>query len=165
MPILRKILRTIFFPLIAGVLLFEEWGWARLAAIFARLTQLPLWAWLERQISHLPPVGALLAFGVPMLALLPIKLLALYLFGKGQATLGLVLLLGAKIGGTALMARLFQLTHPALMRLRWFARWYPRWKAWKDGVLDDVRRSAAWRAARRLKRSARVWWQRLRRRA
>ena len=163
MPIFKKILRKIFFPLIAGVLLFEEWGWARLAAVFARLAQLPLWAWLERQISHLPPVGALLAFGVPMVALLPIKLLALYLFGKGQATLGLVLLLGAKIGGTALMARLFQLTQPALMRLRWFAWWYPRWKAWKDGVLAEVRRSAAWRAGHRLRRRIRAWLQRLRR--
>lgn len=162
MRIFRKIIRTIFFPLVAGVLLFEEWGWAPLAALFAQLAQLPFWAWLERKITQLPPVGAMLVFGVPMLALLPIKLLALYLFGKGQATLGLVLLLGAKIGGTALMARLFQLTQPALMRLRWFAWWYPRWKAWKDGVLADVRRSAAWRAARRLKRSVRVWWQRVR---
>lgn len=163
MPTLRTILRKIFFPLIAGVLLFEEWGWAQLAAVFARLAQLPFWAWLERKISQLPPAGALLAFGVPMLALLPIKLLALYLFGKGQATMGLVLLLGAKIGGTALMARLFQLTHPALMRLRWFAWWYPRWKAWKDGVLAEVRRSAAWRTARRLKRNVRVWLRRMRR--
>ena len=163
MPIFRKILRKIFFPLIAGVLLFEEWGWARLAAVFARLAQLPLWAWLERQISQLTPVGTLLAFGVPMVALLPIKLLALYLFGKGQATLGLVLLLGAKIGGTALMARLFQLTQPALMRLRWFAWWYPRWKAWKDGVLAEVRRSAAWRAGHRLRHRVRPWLQRFRR--
>src|SRR5450830_136962 len=110
MQTLRKILRAIFFPLIAGLLLFEEWGWAPLAAAFARLARLPLWAWLERKISQLPPTGALLAFGVPMLTLLPVKVLALYLFGQGQTTLGLVLLLGAKLGGTAVLARLFQLT-------------------------------------------------------
>lgn len=157
MPLLRKIVRKIFFPLIAGLLLFEEWGWAPLAAAFARLARLPLWAWLELKISQLPPAGALLVFGVPMLTLLPVKLLALYLFGNGQTTLGLVLLFGAKVGGTAVLARLFQLTQPALMQLRWFAWWYPRWMAWKDGVLAEVRRSAPWRAGQRLKRRVRVW--------
>ena len=163
MQTLRKILRKIFYPLIAGLLLFEEWGWAPLAAAFARLAQLPLWAWLERKIANLPPAGALLAFGVPMVSLLPVKLLALYLFGNGQTTLGLVLLFSAKIGGTALMARLFQFTQPALMRLRWFAWWYPRWKNWKDGVLAEVRRSAAWRAGQQLRRRAKAWWMHWRR--
>ena len=158
MQTVRKILRRIFFPLIAGLLLFEEWGWAPLAAAFARLASLPLWAWLERKISQLPPVGALLVFGVPMLTLLPVKLLALYLFGKGQTTVGLVLLLAAKIGGTAVMARLFQLTQPALMQLHWFALWYPRWISWKESVLAEVRRSAAWRAGQRLKYRVKAWW-------
>lgn len=160
---LRQILRKVFISLIAGVLLFEEWGWEQLAAGFARLARLPLWGWLERKITGLPPVYALLVIGVPMLTLLPVKLLALYLFGKGQTTLGLVLLLGAKMVGTAVMARLFQLTRPALMQLNWFARWYPRWKAWKDGVLAEVRQSAPWRAGQRAKRQARVWWRKLRR--
>ncbi len=158
MQTLRKILRVIFFPLIAAFLLFEEWGWEPLARAFARLARLPLWARLERKIAQLSPVGALLTFGVPMLSLLPVKLLALYLFGQGQTTLGLILLLSAKLGGTALMARLFQLTQPALMQLAWFARWYPRWKNWKDGVLAEVRRSGAWRAGQELKRAARAWW-------
>jgi hypothetical protein len=157
MQFLRKILRKLFFPLIAALLLFEEWGWEPLAALFARFARLPLWAWLERKITQLPPRGALLVFGVPMLALLPVKLLAIYLFGKGQATLGLILLLSAKVGGTALLARLFQLTQPTLLQLRWFAWWYPRWKAWKDGVLAEVHRSAAWRAAQSIKRSAKAW--------
>ena len=163
MQTIRKILGKIFFPLIAGVLLFEEWGWEPLAAAFARLARLPLWAWLERKIARLPPAAALLAFGVPMLSLLPVKLLALYLFGQGQTTAGLALLLGAKIGGTAVMARLFQLTQPALMQLHWFACWYPRWKAWKDGVLAEVHRSAAWHAGQGLKRRVKVWWRGLRR--
>lgn len=42
------------------------------------------------------------------------KLLALHLFGKGQTTLGLVLLSSAKLGATV-MARLFQLPQSALM--------------------------------------------------
>ena len=158
MQIFRKTLKAIFFPLFAVLLLFEEWGWEPLAALFAQLARLPLWSWLEQKIAHLPPAGALLVFGVPMLALLPVKLLALYLFGKGQVTLALVLLLSAKIGGTALLARLFQLTQPALMQLRWFARWYPRWKAWKDALLARARQSALWQLGRRWKAELKSFW-------
>jgi len=162
MPILRKILRKIFFPLVAALLLFEEWGWEPLAAAFARLARLPLWARLEQKIRQLPPVGALIVFALPLLTLFPVKLLALYLFAQGQTTLGLALLLGAKLVGTAVLARLFQLTQPALMQLRWFARWYPRWLDWKEGVLVQVRRSAVWREGHALKQSVKAWWQGLR---
>ena len=162
MQILRKILRKIFFPLVAALLLFEEWGWEPLAAVFARLARLPLWARLEQKIRQLPPVGALVVFALPLLTLFPVKLLALYLFAQGQTTLGLALLLGAKLVGTAVLARLFQLTQPALMQLRWFARWYPRWLDWKEGVLVQVRRSAVWREGHALRQSVKAWWQGLR---
>ena len=158
MQTLRRVLHGIFFVLVAALLLFEEWGWERLAAAFARLARLPLWAALERKIAQLSPTGALLVFCVPMLTLLPVKLLALYLFGRGETTLGLLLLLSAKIGGTAIMARLFQLTQPALLHLRWFAWWYPRWKVWKDALLAEVRLSAPWKASQRLKRAVKSWW-------
>jgi hypothetical protein len=160
MQILRQVFRKLVVALFAGVLLFEEWGWEPLAAVFGRLARLPLWGWLERKITQLAPMPALLVIAVPMLTLLPVKLLALFLFGKGQTALGLFLLLGAKLVGTALMARLFQLTQPALMQLGWFARWYPRWKNWKDGVLAEIRLSAPWRAGQRAKRVARAWWKR-----
>ena len=155
---LKRLLRKVLLAPVVLVLLFEEWGWAPLAALFARLARLPLWAWLERQITRLPPYAALLVFAVPMLALLPVKLLALYLFGHGKTKLGLSLLIGAKLLGTAVMARLFQLTQPALMQLAWFARWYPRWKGWKDRLIEQVHQSAPWRQARQLKAQAKAWW-------
>ena len=158
MEILKRFFQRLFFFLFAALLLFEEWGWEPLAALFARLARLPLWAALERRIARLSPPGALLAFGLPVLTLLPVKLLALYLFGKGQTLLGLVLLLSAKIGGTAIMARLFQLTQPALMQLGWFTWCYPRWKAWKDAVLAEVRKTAVWRSAQTAKQAVKLWW-------
>ncbi len=157
MQLLKKILRRLALPLIAAILLFEEWGWEPLAALFARFARWPLWAALERWIARLPPWGALLVFGLPVLTLLPVKLAALYLFGKGQTSLGLALLLAAKLVGTAIVARLFQLTQPALMRLRWFAWWYPRWVNWKAGVLAEIRASATWRSAHALTQSVRTW--------
>ncbi|MDP2368087.1 hypothetical protein [Rhodoferax sp.] len=50
---LKRLLRSILLAPLAVVLLFEEWGWAPLAALFARLARLPLWAWLERKVAAL----------------------------------------------------------------------------------------------------------------
>lgn len=157
MAIIVRFFRGLGLGFLAVVLLFEEWGWESLAAVMARLSKLPFWGWLERRIKALPRWGALAAFGVPMLALLPIKLLALLLVAQGHAVIGLVVLILAKLAGTALLARLFKLTQPALMQFSWFAYVYPRWKAWKDALLVRVRGSAVWRALRELKASIRAW--------
>ena len=151
---LKKIFRAIvavpFVPVVL-VLLFEEWGWTPLARAFAALARLPWLGQLERRIARLPPWAALLAFGVPVITLIPVKLLALYLFGQGHVVWGFCLIVAAKLTGTALAARLFQLTEPALMQLPWFARLYTSWKRWKDRVLTQIRQSAPWRTAGRLK--------------
>ena len=59
-------------------------------------------------------------------ALLPIKLSALWLIDQGHAAWGLAVILAAKAMGTAVVAHLFSLTQPALMRLDWFAHRYTR---------------------------------------
>ena len=161
MKTLIKLLRAIAAALLVPLLLFEEWGWEPLAALAARLARLPLWGRVEHWVRSLPPWGALLLFGVPVLMLFPIKLLAIFLFGRGHVIGGMVLLLGAKLAGTAVVARLFQLCEPALMHIALFARWYPRWKAWKDRVLALVRASALWRSVRRFNDGTRRWWRRL----
>ena len=153
---LKRLLRRVLLAPVVLLLLFEEWGWARLAALAAQLARLPLWAWMERRVAGLPPWAALVAFGVPMLALLPVKLLALYLLGQGKIKTALVLLVAAKLLGTAVLARLFHLTQPALMQLAWFAHCYPRWKAWKDALLARVHASQVWRWAR----DAKAWFRR-----
>jgi len=76
--------------------------------------------------------------------------------GQGHMATGLMLVIAAKISGTAMAARLFQLTEPALMRPAWFARLYGPWKRWKDRMLAQVRDSAAWRAVRQIKRQLRA---------
>ncbi len=158
MQTIRTTLRFLVSAVLALILLFEEWGWEPLARLMARLARLPVWARLERWIARLPRWGALLMFGVPMVALFPVKLGALYLFAHGQPGLGLVVLVGAKLVGTAVLARLFQLTQPALMQFEVFARWYPRWKAWKDGLLAWVRASDAWQWLVKTRGQARAWW-------
>ena len=160
--VFRRIFKGIVFAPLALFLLFEEWGWEHLAAGFATLGRLPVWRQAERLVSRLPPWAALLVFGIPVLLLVPVKLLALFLLGNGYLGLGLALIVSAKVAGTALAARLFQLTEPALMKMAWFARAYRPWKAWKDRVLRLVRASGPWRLARqtkrRLKTSFSGWW-------
>lgn len=154
--LLQRILKGALFAPLAVFLLFEEWGWESLAAGFAALGRLPVWRQIERLITRLPPWGALLAFGIPMLLILPVKLLALFLVGRGHLVTGLGLVVMAKIAGTALAARLFQLTEPALMQLGWFSRFYPPWKAWKDRMLRQVRVSWPWRLARQMKHRVKI---------
>jgi hypothetical protein len=164
---LGTVLRWIFTPFLALLLLFEEWGWEPLAALMQRLSRLPVWAWCERKITQLPPWGALLVLLVPAVALFPIKLLALFLIRHGQLASGLTVLIAAKLVGTAFVARLFQLTLPALMQFAWFARWYPRWKAWKDSIMNYIRATAVWQMGRRMKtglrRNVRSVWNKFRR--
>lgn len=165
MPTLKRFLKAAFNAtvgtLLALVLIFEEWGWEPLARLLARLARLPLWARLERRIASLPPWAALLTFFAPMLALFPVKLLALFWISRGHALVGLLLILAAKLAGTAIVARLFALTLPALMQLAWFARLYPRWKHWKDTIIAHVKAQPLWLAGQRLVRRLREGARRL----
>jgi hypothetical protein len=101
-------------------------------------------------------------FLLPTLLLLPVKLLALWLIGQGKVLAGALVILSAKLVGTAIVARLFTLTQPALMQLAWFARLYGRWVNWKTALLAQVRASWAWRFARVVKHRVRQRWQHLR---
>lgn len=154
---LRWLLRLV----LALLILFEEWGWEPLRRAFALLARLPLVRRCEGWLSRLPPRWALVVLLLPSLLILPVKLGALWLVAQGQVTLGVGLVVAAKLAGTALLAWLFQLIQPALLQLPWFARLYARWTAWKAGLLAWVRASAVWRMARaiklRLLRSLRRW--------
>jgi hypothetical protein len=145
---------------LALLILFEEWGWEPLQRALARLGRLPVLRQLEALIARLPPTAALVVFFVPALLLLPVKLAALALIAHGQRLLGLAVIVLAKLVGTAIVARLFTLTKPALMQLPWFVRLYTRWTGWKDALLARVRASWAWRWGRIVKRQVRRHWAR-----
>src|SRR5574343_501955 len=101
---LALLLRRLGGALLALLILFEEWGWEPLQRALARLGRLPLLRQLEAAITRLPP------------------LLALGLIAHGKRLLGVAVIVAAKLVGTAVVARLFTLTRPALMRMAWFAR-------------------------------------------
>ena len=147
--------------LLALVIVFEEWGWVPLQALLARVGRWPGLRWVEGRVQALPPWAALLVFALPTALLLPVKLLALWAMGHGHVVLGMAVIVLAKLAGTAVVARLFTLTRPALMQLGWFAFTYAHWMHVKHAVLSRARASWAWRVARVIKRQ---WQQRWRRR-
>lgn len=155
-----RILKALFGWLLALVILFEEWGWQPLQRALAWVGQLPGLRWLEQRIRALPPYSALALFLLPTLMLLPVKLLALWLIGQGKVLGGTLVILTAKVVGTAIVARLFSLTQPALMQLAWFAHWYTRWIQWKNALLAQVRSSWPWRFGRVIKHQLKRSWQR-----
>jgi hypothetical protein len=149
-------LRGVLLAFAAVLLFFEEWGWRPLTAWAARLAQWPPLARLETRLQTLSPRWALATFLLPSLLLLPVKLLALWFIQRGQATLGLAVIVVAKLLGTALVGRLFILTEPQLMQFAWFARALGWWRATKVLVKAAVQASAAWRAVRSLRRAVGV---------
>ena len=146
--------------LLALLILFEEWGWTPLARGLASLARRAGVRRLERRIEGLGPRIAFAVLFVPALALLPVKIGALWLVGLGRVVVGLTILVSAKILGTAVVARLFMLTQPQLMRLGWFARAYTRWVAWKTRMVASLVDSPGWRAGRALAARVRAMWAR-----
>jgi len=160
----RPVLRTALQILLALIIVFEEWGWQPLADLLGRLAKWRPWAAVETTIARLPPYAALVVFVLPSAVLLPLKFLAVFLVAKGQIVLAGLLFLAAKVVATALIARLFLLTQPALMQIGWFARGYDVVMPWKDALVERVHNSLVWRVARvwkeRVRRAVRrQWWQ------
>jgi hypothetical protein len=159
---LGRLLRALASGLLALLILFEEWGWEPLQRALAWLGRLPVLRWLEQRIAGASPRWAVVILLLPTALLVPVKLLALALIAGGHRLLGLTVIVLAKVVGTAVVARLFALLQPALLRLPWFARAYARWHAWKEALLAQVRASWVWRTSRALKRLLRQRWARWR---
>ncbi len=92
---------------------------------------------------------------MPAILLVPVKLGALWLIANGHATVGIAVIVAAKIVGTSFVGRLFVLVEPQLMQFAWFARAIGWWRATRERVMAAVRRSAFWRSGRAMRRLAR----------
>ncbi len=129
--------------------MLEEFGRKLKEAVW--LARFPIVARLEALISRLPPYAALAVFALPTAILLPVKLVAMWLLAKGQVATATATFVAAKIASTALVARIFVLTRPSLMRIGWFARAYTWFMPWKDRLFAQIRASWVWRYGRMMK--------------
>ena len=154
--------RFVLLALLVLIIFVEEWGWRPLSALAAAIARWPPIAELERKIRAAPRHVALTLFLVPALLLFPVKLAALWLIEDGRATLGISVIVVAKVVGTAFVGRLFILVEPQLMTFAWFARTVQWWRSTRARIMAALRRSLVWRVARGFARIARRWLGRVR---
>jgi hypothetical protein len=137
--------------LVALLLLFEEWGWRPLSSLLAQLARFRIWALTELWIAGLPPYGALVTLAVPSMIIIPAKLIGVYLLATGHFLTAAIVILLAKLAGTALVARIFILTKPALMQIGWFQSSYDHFVPWQEALFSWIRTSWVWRYGRIVK--------------
>lgn len=148
---LKRLLAAPFVFLAAIFILLEDWLWDDLARLAAAIGRLPVFHQIESLIVSLPPYAALVFFAAPSVLLVPVKLAALYFISHGRPTLGLIVVIAAKVAGTALVARIFNLTRPTLMRINWFAWVYERFIAFKTRIYESIKSTAIYKVAHKQK--------------
>ncbi len=156
--LLKNLMRAMLWPLrwmlswaMALVILFEEWGWQPLQLLLRSLVHLLRLQRIESWLQTLPPYASLIALALPGLMLLPAKLAAFALIAKGYVVWGGMVFVTAKLIGTAVIARIFNIVLPSLMQMEWFASIYTAWKRWKDDLLARVRSTRIWQSGKALK--------------
>lgn len=161
---IRRLLRPLWI-LLALVFLFEAWLWERLAPIVAVVVRLIAWRELRAKVAaaieHLPPYATLLVFLIPVLLLLPIKLLGLWMLAHGSWLGAVTTLVLAKIVGMGVTAFIFDVTRPKLLQLAWFRWLYQHvivWLAWAHGLIDPVKQQLLARLAPIRRKLASLIW-------
>jgi len=156
----RPIRRWLARPLLFGaalLLLFEEWLWDGTARFVRDLKRLPSVAAAVAWIRRRSPYQALALFVLPILSLLPLKGVIVVAFVRGHVVGALLVLLLEKLIFTAIFAALYQLTAPAVTRIRWVRR--------TQALFLRVRSALhRWLDRQPFYRGARGWLRRLRRR-
>jgi hypothetical protein len=163
MRLLKKILAAPFVFIAAIIILLEDWLWDDLARIAAAIGRLPIFHQFEAFVLWLPPYPSLLLFGVPSLLLFPVKFASLYLIAHGKPLFGFLVAASAKIAGTALVARIFNLTKPKLLQINWFAFLYERLTAFKKRIYDAIKSTAVYKAVHekhlQIREAVKTWMQ------
>lgn len=158
---LRRFLKKLFLPpmviLAAMIMFFEEWLWEHLTSAMAWVARARIFRWLETKLAKLPPYGAMAVFLVPGLLLLPVKIAALWLMTRGHPGGGLLIIIAAKVVGTAIVARIFTVCRPALLTVRWFRRLYEGIARLRDRLYTAIKSMPAWATAVRWKMKIRAW--------
>jgi len=158
---IKRFVAAPFVILAAVIILLEDWLWDDLARIAAAIGRLPIFRQIEGFIVSLPPYWALAFFAVPSTLLIPVKVIALYFVAHGHALAGLLTVAAAKIAGTALVARVFTLTRPNLLRIAWFAWLYERFIEFKTRIYSAIKATRVYRAAHemrlRVRHSLKIW--------
>lgn len=108
----------------------------------------PVFGLLDKHVSVLPRWAILICFAIPFLIAEPLKLVAVILFAKGKAVLGVVTFLFAQLMTFVLVERIFHAGRGKLMTYWWLAWVIERAAAIRDALhamgRRVIRRIRAW---------------------
>ena len=129
---LRRLLQPLWV-LLAIIFLIEAWLWDHLEPIVAKLVAwIPLREFkqcLSDRVDSLSPAMTLIVFAVPVLPLLPLKMVGLWLLAH-EYWLSAILVYGfAKFAGLGITAFIFDVTRHKLLQMGWF-KWLYDYVLW-----------------------------------
>lgn len=156
MPHRSRLLTHILLFVAAFVLAFEEWIWDHASALLRRIGQLLPFRWIEGWARRRTPPQALALYVLPVLVVLPLKGVALGVMAHGRVALGFAILFLAKVIGTAVLARLWQMTEAAITTYRWI-------REGRDAFLRLRRRLYGWLHQQPIYRRTRALLKRMKR--
>jgi hypothetical protein len=120
----------------ALVFLFETWIWGGLVALAHKLLGLIPWVALKARIvvviDLLPPLAALLLFGIPLVVSEVGSFFSVIMVATGHLLVGGCLYVAMKIVGLGLVAVIFDLTRSKLMSIPWFVVVHAKFLALHD---------------------------------
>jgi hypothetical protein len=154
---LKYALELLFVPVAAAIVFIEETLLHYLGLAMAALAKWPPVARLEAWLRGLPPWAALLFFVAPSLLVIPIKLAAVWFALHRQFGLSAASVVVGKMLATALVARLYQVLRPTLIKMPWYLRAETWLFSWRDRLYAFMRALPAWQRATALVKRVRLW--------
>lgn len=139
---MRTVIRKPLLLLLAAIFMLEAWLWDITgAAIYRLLGWIPrerLKAAISRSLMGLSPWLTLCIFIIPVLILLPLKILTLWLLTHDHLFAAVGMALMAKLAGLGVSSFLFSLCKPKLMQLRFVAWLYRRCIIWRARAVAAI---------------------------
>jgi hypothetical protein len=151
----------------ALVFLFETWIWGSVVSVVGWIARRIPWSEFKeavrRRVNRLPPIVALLLFGVPLAFNEFGSLGCVILMATGRLLVGAIGYVVMKVVGLGLVAVIFDLTREQLMTLPWFVVVYDRFRAFHEFARRLVApyREAAVVSLMGMRDRARASWARL----
>ena len=142
---MRRLLKPLWI-LLALVFLFEAWLWENLRPIVGWIVGRIHWDTLKARVSqwidHLPPAATFVVFLVPVILLLPLKIVGLWMLAHGFWLGAMATLAIAKVVSMGVTAFIFDVTRPKLLQLAWFRWFYDHVIVWLEkahALIDPIK--------------------------
>jgi hypothetical protein len=148
-PTRRKLVRRQLSPsekvVLAGAILLRVSGGREMLAHrrMTRRRKMTALARARRRIQNFSPYLSLFLLSVPIILVEPLKIVSLYVAGKGHWLTGTGIIIGAYALSLFFVERLFRAVKPKLLMLGWFAKLWTLFTAVRTKAIQ-------WASGRRL---------------